>query len=53
MAHITQYLSEHTNNDTLYNDLSQHFKIVDNNHIFMLRYLKGKSSDDFIRKTKT
>ena len=52
MAHITQYLSKHSNNDTLYDELSQHFKIIDNNHIFMLRYLKGKSSNDFIRKTR-
>ena len=38
MAHIQQYLTEHKNNDTLYDDLSSLFKIVDNNTIFMLKY---------------
>ena len=56
MAHIKQYLSEHKNTNTLLNDLSTHFKIVDNNHIFMLTYKtteqNNKNKTDFIRKTR-
>lgn len=52
MSHITNIMSKYNNDASLYNELSTKFKLIDNDHAFMLRYLETKNDNDCIRKTR-
>ena len=52
MAHIKQFVSSHKSDDVLYEELSKNFKIVKNDHTFMLRYKKNKQKTELERKTR-
>ena len=54
MAHIIQYVKQfnHLENDELFVELAKDFKIVQNDSVFMLKYLLKMNSNDTIRKTR-
>jgi hypothetical protein len=52
MSHITKIISKHNNDASLYNELSTNFKLIDNKHVVMLRYLEKNYDNDCIRKTR-
>ena len=54
MAHIEKYIKNNNNLNTedLLDKLSSDFKIIQNDSVFMLKYLLKMNSKDFIRKTR-